>query len=68
MVAAPVESDRPPHEVPGEVTIQGRSGKNAPREKKRNDEIAAVQGEPVAEGSIPSSSRAWVRTPGRGFS
>ena len=34
---------------------------SAPTEKKRNDEIAAIHGEPVDDGSMPSSSRVCVR-------
>src|ERR1700722_14578339 len=53
--------------LPLEVTIHGTNGKNAPSEKKVNDEIAATHGLPVAEGSMPSSSRACVRGAKSGF-
>ena len=35
---------------------------NAPTEKKKSDETAAPHGDPVVEGSTPSSSRACVRS------
>ena len=55
------EADRPQDRVARGRNSQGRSGMNAPTAKENSDEIAAAHGEPVADGSTPSSSRACVR-------
>src|SRR3546814_5080038 len=48
--------------APPDVMNHGTSGSTAPAQNAANDEVAAPAGDPSSSGSMPSSSRAWVRT------
>src|SRR3546814_7031449 len=48
--------------APPDVMNHGTSGITAPAQNAANDEVAAPAGDPSSSGSMPSSSRAWVRT------
>ena len=48
--------------LPADVKIQGSSGTSAPAANAANDEPATTRGLPLAEGSIPSSSRTCVES------